>query len=238
MGYAEDQLAVKQKNLQDYLDENRAGIDPNIVKTRDYLAGQDVLRAKNTQDILGGTASKYGIDPAIVQGGADFVAQQEPAFQAKRNAQLSQIRMKNISENLNKTFNQKMDEYQAAGYSYQQAQQFARQWQADQVAQTNSADVAAQGRSYAQQKADISARYQNQTNDLKNEQPPNPYEAALTRALFGLGTSAISYKIINGKKVPVSPNGQLSTDISAPVSSQNSYGPQEQPYGPYNPYSY
>jgi len=233
MGYSQDQLATAQKQLQDLLDTQGQGINTGYLKSKDYLAGLDAAKATNTKDILGGVASTYGIDPNVSAAGADFSRTLEPRIQAARENQLSQNRMKSLQDHQTKVYNQVYDQYTAAGYDRKQSEAYARQVAQDQSDQAYQAEVAAKGRQFQTQHQDIANQFQDMTTDLNNQAGPNPYEAAMYRALLGAGTAAAGYAIVNGRKVPVKPT---SHDISAPVSTQSPYGPQPQTYGPYNPY--
>lgn len=207
MGYLQDKLTTAQRQLQDYLDRNNQGIDSTLNNARDYLSGQDALSAKNSQDILSQVGGRYGIQ-GLGAAGSDYQSVLDPQIQAKRDAALGQMKMQRTGDRYNKLFNQALDAYQAQGYDLRQSQSFARSLLQDQMSQKAQAGSAEQGRDYAKRKSDITEQYRTLYTAIDNQNGPNPYEAALTRALLNLGTNAVSYAIINGKKVPVDNTGQ------------------------------
>ena len=229
MGYQEDQLVLAQKKMKDLLAQNRTGIDSNSQETRDYFAELDANRATNTQDILTGVSSRFGIDPNIAGAGADFASAQDPLLQARREGQLGQMKMKDMTDRYSKLYNYAYDQYQNAGYTLKQSEQFARQW----AQRTTEADTQEQSRKYRTEKQAIADKYATMKEDFDNQESGDPYQDALIRALAGTATTAAAYGIVKGKnkKKPVAYNDQ--SGYSQPIP----FGP-EAPGGqyPYNPY--
>jgi cation transport regulator ChaB len=201
MGYSQDRQALAQKQLQDYLNANRSGIDPGIARTRDYLSGLDTQRVGNTQDILSGVSARFGLDPNIAQAGADFGASQDQGLQSRREATLAQMRTSKMRDQFTKVFNQAMDQYTAAGYDRRASETYARQVAQDQVNQKHAAEMAEENRNLIRSKQRISDQYGGFYDSLNNQSDPvNPYEQAMIRALFGIGGTAIGYGMIRGRR--------------------------------------
>ena len=153
-----------QKRYADAL-KSQLGNYPTMIAnreqaTRDKLGNLTQGYQKRTQDILGQVGGQYNLSPSISQSGSAQFNTMQPKVNRTRESFLSYQKMKDYSDYYNKQYNYAVTQYQQAGYTKQQAEQFARAWATQQADQQFQAEQAQSSRDYAQKRSDISAQYQ------------------------------------------------------------------------------
>lgn len=220
MGYAEDQLAQYQQKIKDLVDP--ATIPAQRKAVSDRMAAVQGRFAGDVSDILGGqmaagdVSQKYTRDMGYKN---DAVAAK---FEANRKRTI-----------FNQYYNYAMQMYLDQGKSLRDSEAFARQWAADQAQMKVQEDASAASRQDRTNRLAVSNQYQTAADQLKVD-TGNPYEQALMRSLFGLATTAATYKIVDSK---MNKPTQIPPIKSTPVAGEGmgSFDPNEYFYD-YFPY--
>ena len=206
MGYYEDQLAQYQNRIKDMVDPGQ--IPGQRKQITDRLASVQSGFSRDVADIVGGQMEGAGRDVASGYS-RDF---------GRKNEELAGKFELNRKRTLfNQYYNYALENYLEQGRKLRDSEAAARQWAADKVAMSTSAEAAEKSRTDRRAKQDVANQYQGMANNLSLDQG-NPYEQALMRSMFGLATTAATYKILTHKDKPkIKPE---STPSSGPVAGE------------------
>ena len=193
MGYYEDQLKTYQNKIRDLASPKAAAQDVSQVRAR-----------------LGDVASQFGRGARdLVSGAGEDVIEKSGRRIRRRAEDIGNVfELRRSQTRLNQLYNTIFQEYLDAGYELRQSDAAARQLAQDQFVMEQQAQEGEASRAHRKRKADVDAQYQTAMSNLQPDLG-NPYEQALLRSLFGLGTAAVTYKILKGKdkkdKAAISP---------------------------------
>ena len=194
MGYYEDQLKTYQKKIRDLASPKAAAQDVSQVRAR-----------------LGDVASQFGRGARDLVSGAGEDVIEKSGRRIRRRAEDTGnvFELRRSQTRLNQLYNTIFQEYLDAGYELRQSDAAARQLAQDQFVMEQQAQEGEASRAHRKRKADVDAQYQTAMSNLQPDLG-NPYEQALLRSLFGLGTTYLTYKALdkwgNPKTTPTTAN--------------------------------
>lgn len=190
MDYYEEQLKQYQEKIKDLVSPERAAADVSSVRGR-----------------LGSVASSFDAGARDLVGGAEDVQERAGQRIGRRAMELSDAyELNRARTRMAQLYNVFLEDYQRKGNDLRASDAAARQSAVDAFTMEKQAEAAEADREFGRKKQDIRSEYETATSNLQSDlqsDTGNPYEQALMRSLFGLATTAATYKIIKGKKVPV-----------------------------------
>ena len=167
------------------------------------MAESDAVRSQGTAGITSEIGSKYGVS-GLQEAGADVNTSLDPRIARGRAEALGMMKQKSVSEKYNQLFNYAFDQYQSAGYTLQQSNEFARQWAAQQSQQEYEAGVAQKGRDLRTQEQKIRDQYSTSGLQLEAMNPVgDPYAEAAARAGLQVAGNYAANKIYDSRRRPV-----------------------------------
>lgn len=185
MGYYEDQLKAYQDKI--------AGMTSPEVMAKDVAS---------VSGRLGSVASSFGGEAVDIAGGASDVIEKSGQRISRKTSGIAEgFNLNQARTRLANLYNTHLESYRRAGNSLRASDAAARQSALDQFSMEQQAEAAEKDRGFRRQRQDIANQYENAAANLSPD-IGNPYEQALMRSLFGLGTTAAAYKFLTREKKP------------------------------------
>lgn len=194
-----NQRKTQNQELQDLLAQRQSGIESDISQQRSSIMGNRAPVLDNLSRVAGQIDPSYG--GAIREG----VANQSRGLNRKVESSLDSFRMNQERSRQDLLFSRLSDMAQQSGMDVQSANNYARQYLSNQMANQFSASEAEKERAGQTKIMDLNQKYADLGIQQSLNMPQQDYGSALTRVLLGTGTAIGTGYALNKAYAPTQP---------------------------------
>ena len=226
--YADKLKAEAQRRLTQQTELTRSSIAPRRQGIENVLGQSRQTALGNVQNVLGQAGSQYGVTPlATTAGGQEFAGRETSGLQRKSAEALDRAKLIQMRNYFNQVYTTALQQYQNAGYTLEQANEFARQYAIDETDRAFQSERAEAGRQEALAKESLAEDISKSKKSFDESlDTGNPYMQAFIQSLTGLAGAGLTYGIATSGRTPRHPTSGSYFDRVSRGETPQTFGEQ------------